>query len=410
MPQFSYEGVDQNGTSEQGTIEAGTKDLAFDTLQSRGIIVFDLQQGALGSQANVPWYRRDIQFGSPYLPLRDQAEIAELLATLFDAHLSVPEVLRIVRLSARQTAAKRQFEKVEQRVADGAGFAEAFDAENTLFSPIFVSFLSISDAANARPELLRELSRFFNKQNAVREQVRSALIYPAILCVAALALLTILTFYLAPNLAPIFDSVDKQPPATIQLLLDTNRFLVDFGVFVLIIALGTLLALTAVAQTKIGQKIWSQMLASVPLVGPLISLSALAQLSQACALLLRSGYPLAQALRLAGNTTNTQPAYRARFGEAASALEEGAQAADVFERDQRLPVNFREIFRIGETTNRLPSMLSALSEALYAQVDARSKRALAMLTPAITLVLGLGIGFLIYTLMGALLEVNEVAF
>ncbi len=410
MPVYSYQGCDSTGASENGTIEASSEKLAFDTLQSRGITVFDLSTGTGSTGAELPWYRRDISFWGNELSYEDQAATADLLATLFGAGLSATEVIRIAALSSEKPEIKRHFERVGQRVADGSSFSEAFEAENRLFSPIFVSFLKVSDTANTLPQLLKELGRFFQKQNAVRQKVVSALIYPAILVVAAVALLLVVIFYLAPNLEPIFASVDREPPGTLAFLLSVNEVLRSYWLVVLGCFLGLIFAFLAGLQIPSVKSALSRAQLRLPIVGKLMRLTALSRLAQATELLLSSGQPLAEALRTAAQVMGRSSGFGVRFEEAAEAIEAGLSASTVFDEDPAIPATFKELFRIGEGTNRLPSTLAALSESMATQADRQSQRLLNLLTPALTLVLGLGIGFLIYTLMGAILEVNELAF
>ena len=410
MPVYSYQGCDSTGVSENGTIEASSEKLAFDTLQSRGITVFDLSTGTGSTASELPWYRRDISFWGSELPYEDQAATADLLATLFGAGLSATEVIRIAALSSEKPDIKRHFERVGQRVADGTSFAEAFEAENRRFSPIFVSFLKVSDTANTLPQLLKELGRFFQKQNAVRQKVVSALIYPAILVVAAIALLLVVIFYLAPNLEPIFASVDRDPPGTLAFLLSMNDGLRSYWLFVAAGFGGLIFALLAALQIPSVKSALSRVQLRLPIVGKLMRLTALSRLAQATELLLSSGQPLAEALRTATQVMGGSSGFGVRFEEAAEAIEAGLSASTVFDEDPAIPATFKELFRIGEETNRLPSTLAALSESMATQADRQSQRLLNLLTPALTLVLGLGIGFLIYTLMGAILEVNELAF
>jgi len=410
MPIYSYQGCDDAGVNESGTIEATSEKLAFDTLQSRGITVFELSVGSRSTDNELPWYRRDISFWGRELPYDDQAATADLLATLFGAGLSATEVIRIAASSSEKLEIKRHFERVGQRVADGASFSAAFEAENRLFSPIFVSFLKVSDTANTLPQLLKKLGRFFQKQNSVRQKVVSALIYPAILVVAAIALLLVVILYLAPNLEPIFASVDREPPGTLAFLLSMNGALRNYWLFV-VGGFGVLiLALLAALQIPTVRSALSRAQLRLPIVGRLMRLTALSRLAQATELLLSSGQPLAEALRTAAQVMGESSGFGVRFEEAAEAIEAGLSASTVFDEDRAIPPTFKELFRIGEETNRLPSTLAALSESLADQSDRQSQRLLNLLTPTLTLVLGLGIGFLIYTLMGAILEVNELAF
>ena len=411
MPVFTYQGIDATGTNEYGSIEASSEKLAFDTLQSRGITVFELSQGGeVLPESDLPWYRRDIKFRSGQLAYEDQAITANLLAILFSAGLSATEVIRIAALSSEKPEIRRHFERVGQRVADGTSFADAFEAENRLFSPIFVSFLKVSDTTNTLPRVLKKLGQFFQTQNAVRQKVVSALIYPVILICAAIALLLVVVLYLAPSLSPIFSSVGKELPSTLSLLLSINAGLRSFWPIILGVMAAFFLALIMVLQLSQAKSTLSRLQYRLPIFGRLARLTALSQLSQATELLLSSGQPLAEALRTSAQIVNGSSGFRNLFHEAANSVEAGLTASVIFDADHHIPPTFKELFRIGEETNRLPTTLAALAESMSSLVDRQSERLLNLLTPVLTLVIGLGIGFLIYTLMGAILEVNELAY
>jgi len=410
MPVFTYQGIDSSGSDETGTIEASNEKLAFATLQSRGITAFELSRGDLPLGSQLPWYRRDIKLRGGHLPYELQAVTANLLATLFSAGLSATEVIRIAALSSEKPEIKRHFERVGQHVAEGSSFAEAFEAENRLFSPVFVSFLKVSDTTNTLPELLKELGSFFQKQNAIQQKVVTALIYPAILICAAITLLLVVVLYLAPNLSPIFSSAGKEPPSTLSLLMSLNSGLRHYWLIILGAIVGFVPALLALLQLTQVKTTLSRLLYRLPIFGSLTRLTALSRLSQTTELLLSSGQPLAEALRTSAQVMGGSSGFGERFREAADAVETGLSASVIFDEDRHIPPTFKELFRIGEETNRLPSTLAALSESMSAQADRQSQRLLNLLTPALTLVLGLGIGFLIYTLMAAILEVNELAF
>ncbi|WP_282092529.1 type II secretion system F family protein [Epibacterium ulvae] len=410
MPVYSYKGCNRTGADESGTIEASNEKLAFDTLQSRGVVVFDLSIGTEALTPSLPWYRRDIAFGRRELSYVDQANTAELLATLFEAKLPATEVIRIAALSSERSEIKRHFERVGQRVADGASFSQAFASESNLFSPIFTSFLQISDTTNTLPSLLKDLGRFFHKQNSVRQKIISALIYPVILVFASIALLLVVTMYLAPNLEPIFTSIGRNPAGTIAFLLIINDglrsywFIIAGGLCILFVII---LALLQIPKVK---HLFMHAMFRLAIIGEPLRLSALSQLTRSTELLLSSGQPLTTALRIAAKVSGRSSVFAEPFEEAVEAIESGLPAYTVFEQNNMLPKIFKELFRIGEETNRLPSSLAVLSESLATQADRQTQRLLNLLTPALTLILGLGIGFLIYTLMGAILEVNELAF
>lgn len=410
MPQYVYQGIDITGGSEAGTIEASTEGLAFDTLQARGITVFDLTLDGTATAIQVPWYRRDISFRSNKMSFEGQAGVAELLATLFGARLSATEVIRIAGLSTDNSDIKRHFERVGQRVADGVGFATAFDEENRLFSPMFIAFLQVSDVANEMPRLLNDLARYLRRMDTARQKVVSALIYPAILVLAAIALLFVVIFYLAPNLEPIFASVGKEPPGTIAALLALNEVIRSYWLILLGALVAVLILGAAALRLPPARALLSRIQYRIPYLGKMMKLAALARLTEGTGLLLSSGQSLPDALRLSGRIMGGLSGFSITFQEAADTLEAGQMASTVFSHDRAMPSMFKELFRIGEETNKLPETLTALAETMSSQADRQSQRFLNLVTPGLTLVLGLGIGALIYTLMGAILEVNELAF
>jgi len=410
MPVFAYEGYDGSGAFDVGKIEARTEKLAYQILQSRGITVFSLTSGDVPVAGDLPWYRRDIRLGRRGLPLRDQAIVADLLSALFEAGLSVADVIRIVAQSSERPDVRHHFERVGQHIADGTGLAEAFEAENRTFSPIFVSFLTIGEEANNLSPLLKKLARYFDQQNTIRQKVISALIYPAILLCAALGLLLMAILYLAPGLEPVFSSVGTSPPDSLSVLLALNSGLRMFWPYLLVAgALGLvfiLLALQSPALKSMVRGFWYRM----PVLRTLLRLSVLARLVQSTEILLASGQTLAEALRTSAQFTDSSSRLALCFEDAADAVEKGLPAASVFDAEPELPATFKALFRVGEETNRLASTLPALANAMSLQLDRYSQRLLSLLTPAITLVVGLGVGFLTYTLMGAILDVNEIVF
>ncbi|MVO18475.1 type II secretion system F family protein [Parasedimentitalea huanghaiensis] len=410
MAEFYYTGYDANGQTERGSITSASEQLAFELLQSRGITVFDLREDESTTTNDLPWYRKDIKFGHQELALEEQAATADLLATLFSSQLPVSEVFRIAALSTENPKVKSQFERIRQLVDDGTSLARAFETENRLFSPVFISFLGVSDKANALPLLLRSLSSFFLKLNETRQKIISALIYPAILMIAACGLLLVVVLYLAPNLEPLFRAADRKPPDTLSALLQINIIVSSYWHWMLLGLVGSFLLLGVSLQQQRSRIIFYDLALRVPLIGKLLRFSALARLTQATELLLTSGQPLPLALRQAVESMGASAGFGQLFKRAATTLEAGGTASSVISEHRLVPANYKELFRIGEETNRLPTTLVALSETLNAQVDRHAQRLLSMLTPMLTLVLGLGIGYLIFTLMGAILEINEIAF
>ena len=407
MPTFAYQGFDSLGQPDSGVINAGTETAAFDTLTSRGLTVVSISEGTTSKAVAKPWYLRDLSFKGGELSYAQQATVAELLSSLFAAGLSVDEIIEIAKTSSENRMIRAHFTKTGHRVADGMSFSDAFDTGDALWNPIFVTFLKVADEANALASGFSELSRYFKKQSALQQKVSSALIYPAILVATAIALVLLVILYLAPSLAPIFHSLDREPPPTLAFMLQVNTLLRDYWV-----ALVSVIIIATVVLATGGHRYAMAALARcLPMVKRLEQTRDLAQLCYATRLLLASGASFTIALRTAAHLSASSSNKLGNvFRAAAETVEAGGSASSVFETERSLPSLFQELFRIGEQTNRMEATLLTLSETLAQEAETQVARLLSLLTPALTLAIGVVIGALIYTVMSAILEVNALAF
>jgi general secretion pathway protein F len=410
MPNYNFSGFDANGAAESGQLAAANEALAFETLRARGITVVSLAQGSGGSLDSKPWYLRDINFRGGRLSLNEQASVAKFLAILFGAKLPAREIIRISQISIGNQLVQSHFRRVGVRVEDGETLADAFEAENTLFSPIFVTFLKTSGATNATDILLRELAEYFEGMAQMRQKIISAIIYPAILVLASFLLVFVVVFYLAPTLEPIFQSVGKDVPPTLARLLAFGDALQMWWPFLLGTGVGFIVIGSVLSKKLWAKRMIARTVLALPIAGDISKLSTLARLSKSTELLLKAGVPFSKCLKQAAEIEAGASPLPDGFLLASDYVNEGQNASRAFQESNYFPREFVELFLVGEKTNTLPESLKAMSEILRYQVDQASSRALSLLTPVLTLILGGAVATLVLTLMSAILEVNQIAF
>ncbi|MEP3893184.1 type II secretion system F family protein [Pseudophaeobacter sp.] len=409
MVAFSYSAFNATGKKEKGRVEAATEQRALDILKSRCLTVSYIGE-ATDLTFEKPWYARDISFSGGLLSLREQAAIARFIAVLFEARLSLLEVLHAIQNTTENDTIRAHFGNIAMHVSDGEKIDAAFEAERPIFSPIFYGFLRSSDAANALPSLMHALADQFDQQAKARDDVVSALIYPTILVIASIVLVLVVVLVLVPSLVPIFENYEQEPSFTIGILIQVNATLRGFWIP---LTIGfTAIGFTGFALVLSGglQKMLPSVVARLPIVRGLVLRSQLAQLCRSCQLLLEAGEPLPTALRLSSDALGAKGHLGRIWNEAAELVEAGQRASVVFSNYSFLPRNFLELFRIGEEANRLPETLKASADTLAIETTTETQRLVKLVTPVLTLVMGVGIGALIYTIMGAIMEVNEIAF
>lgn len=387
---------------ETGQLDSPSEVAAIDTLRALGLTVVELTEGSV-AQA-LPWWRRDISLSGGALALAEQAALAEQMATMLRVRLPALEMLRILAQGAGRADTRDRLERTARLVAEGVPLAQAFEQAGPKVAPIFLSLLRAGGQSDAMPEQLTDLARLLRLQDQLRGQVATALLYPAILIVAAVAVMLIVALTLAPALTPLFQGDGQEMPASLAFFAALGD-LIRGGWPLLTMALIVLIAVV-VLGLRAG---WGRVMFRLPLFGPLMRDAALLALVRSLALMLRAGRPLAEALRGMADADPAGP-FTPDLRAATAALERGERAHAALAKGGRLPPMVRELFRVGEEANALIPVLEALSQTVQGQLDQSTQRLLRLLTPILTLVIGGAVGALVYSIMGAVLSINDLAF
>ncbi|WP_171181828.1 type II secretion system F family protein [Ruegeria sp. HKCCD8929] len=381
---------------------------ALNIIEATGTTIYELRPEGTGSSSK-PWYTRDISFSSGKFLLNHQASAAELMAVVFQARIPLADGLRILSESVDSPAMRLHFERTGQLVEDGVPFTEAFQTAGTGFSPIFCSLLKVSFEANKLPDALGGLAKYLRNQAKSRAQILGALVYPAILIVAAVVVILVFSFVVAPSLEPIFRSANVATPSALRAFLALRSGLTEASLLVIGSSALLLGSVTVLLSSESGRSIRLALLHRMPVIRGLLRRSALIRDIRALLVLLEGGISLPAAFRELSSSADER-ASGLYATQAFEELQKGGRAWRAIEKAPTTPNVVKELFRVGEETNSLVEALSPLAEFLEFQQERQLQRMIGYLTPMMTLVLGGGIGVLIYSIMSAILQVNELAF
>ena len=406
MTIFSYAAYDPSGRTVEGEIEAASAAVAAELLHKRGLIAFRTVQLAGGRRraagANAAFGRASA------LSLGELADFSRQLATLLRAELPLDQCLRLVASQSARGRSGQLADRLAEEVIAGAALSEAM-ARALPAAPAFIaSLIRAGEARGTLTAAFGELARILERRVEVRARVRSALVYPAVLLVVALATIALVVGVLVPTLMPLFRDSGKEPPAALALADAIARLLTDQWPAVLGGGGLAIAGLVWIGRRQAVRAGVERVLLRLPLVGPLIVANNVAMLSGTLGTLLRNGVPLVAALDLAA-TVVSGGRFRASLQRAAQSVKEGGKLAPALQRDPIYPEMAVRFVTIGEESSKLDDMLLHLADVTGADSQRRIDTLLTLFTPALTLVVGLVIGGLILTVMQAVLGVNEIA-
>jgi len=329
------------------------------------------------------------------------------LSTLLQAGLDLDRALVVLERLGDLGPLCRNFASVRARLRDGADFAEALAAEK-VFPPFFVSAVRAAEWGGTLHTTLRALSEYLARSVAVRESIAGALVYPIILLVTAgLSIIFILVFVL-PEFQPLFAEAGKALPLPTRLIMAIGDLLRRFWWILLVLMAGAVIGVRLLLLQTAQRLKLDALLLRVPVLGPLLTSIDVQRLCRTLGTLLANGVALPAALGLAKDVVSNR-VLGAAVAESAVALREGDSLASQLERSGVFPEVTVDLIRVGEESGALPDMLLRQADLDEQRIRHSIDRLLAIMVPALTILLGLMVGTLIASLLTAILSVNDLA-
>jgi general secretion pathway protein F len=215
MPTFHYRAYGIRGDLAEGCIEAATHDAASEALWTQGLTPFEMRSE---DRPDKPWWQRDITFGQGSLRA-DLASFTREFATLNAAEIPLDDALRIAGEQAGSARMREIGGKLLAEVLNGATLSGAMEKHAEVFPSDYVSMVRAGEIGGMLNPVFEELAGLLERRMEIRARIQSALVYPAVLVVLALASLGIVVGSLVPSIAPIFAQSGKPMPAGMRLLV-----------------------------------------------------------------------------------------------------------------------------------------------------------------------------------------------
>jgi general secretion pathway protein F len=397
MAIYSYVALDDFGRREEGRANFPTESAALDDLSQKGLTVIQIERVIENEQATK-------RYSNSRLSLFEEAVLAEQLATLFEAAISPSQIAHLLGKTSNSKQTSLFFARVEDFLNEGVSFPDALERIPGVLSRRFVALSKLSHISNNQAVIFRILAADLRRKSRLIREVRSAAVYPTLLVSMAFAIIVLMSYVLGPELEVIFASNQTELPFALSIfvwiraILGSYFFWSAFGLAILI----------ANFRLRSGAGInLSAFFRRTPLIGPiLIDLDA-AEIARGTALIMQTGSGLADALREVA-TVFPENHFSEVTEKAAASVFAGGTAWEVFDIEPKLSGTYQQLFTLAETTNRFLDILPALSGSLEEAAEARLKRLMQLISPSLTLALGLGIGLLVYSIMSAIMAVNDV--
>lgn len=405
MPIYRYRALSNAGQVVSGELSANTHSVAISMIQELGYLPISAVP-ATGISVD-SW--RGLFSRKKELGQTDVALFTQQLSTLIGAGLTLERALLVIAQSATDESKLKVIESLVGSVRAGSPLWQAITPLGETFPDFYRNTLRAAEEGGFLAAGLQRLADYVSKTRALRDTIKSALIYPTILLVMASASVLLVLTVVLPQFRPLFTEAKVQLPFLAAAVMATSGFLVDYP-FAALALIGVFVVLGAIAYKNIrnqrGASWLDRISLRLPMIRDIIIRFEVARFTYALGLLLENGTALPTSLSLASKIVRNH-ALTAITESAAVKVKEGKHLADALA-VKPFPVTAIELIRVGEETGQLPNALTRIAELFDQEAQQSLNRAISLLVPALTVILGVVVALLVTSIFSALISINQV--
>jgi type IV pilus assembly protein PilC len=399
MSTFAFRAVDVAGIPSRGEVEADSKAHVSEELRQRGLIVLDVSQKreALQLENLLDRFRS--------MNARDLAVFSRQFATLIQSGMPMLRALHTLEDQSENRMLVHAIAEVRDDIEAGSSLAQAMERHPNVFDKLYCSLVRSGESSGQLESALDRIAFQLEKLDALKRQIRSAMMYPAFVFVFAAAVLMAVVAFIVPVFVGVFEDIAQSTPgvsaklpAITQVTVTISDVITGFW-FIMFPALALLaFGFLRFKKTDVGRTWWDYVKLRIPAhIGDVVHKVALARWSRTLSGAVSAGVPLLQAIRVTGETSGNAQ-IEAAMDDVYDSVRQGGTIAGPVTRSPLFPPMVGHMVAVGEETGQLDQMLGKVADFYEAEVDAKVKALTALIEPLMIVFVGGVVGFIVISM------------
>src|SRR5881275_318544 len=379
MPVWVWEGKTKTGETRRGEVEA----------PDEGAVQQRLRAMAL---ANVKIKKKPMQFafkipGMGGIGQKDLVVFTRQFATMIDAGLPLVQCLDILASQLDNLAFREVLSKVKAKVESGSTLADALGDHPKVFDTLYVQLVAAGEIGGILDTILNRLAQYIEKNEKLKNNVRSAMVYPGVVLVVAVGVTVVLLLFVTPTFEKMFKDFGGAMPAPTQIVIDLSKFLQKYILLMIGVTIAAAIAFRTWKNTKKGREQWDRFTIQTPVFGPLIRKVAVARFTRTLGTMISSGVPILDALEVVAKTAGNSVVEKAiRYTK--EKISEGKTIVQPLAETKVFPPMVVQMIGVGEATGAMDQMLTKIADFYDDEVDAAVAALTSMIEPVMMVFLG----------------------
>jgi len=327
------------------------------------------------------------KFESKNVSARELENFTRLLSSLLAAGVPLSRALVILSRETAAPAARAQWKKVHDLVVDGMSLATAMSQSPETFPRVYVAMVEAGEAGGFLDVVLAQIAEFQSRDKELKSKVMTAMLYPAILFVLAMIVLTVMLVFFIPKFQTIFVSFHGHLPLITQIIIGASHAAIHYGLFVAAGLVAVVFLVRAWFASEKGKRVWESLVLRAPIIGPLSAQFAMARFCRMLGTMLGAGVPLVQSLNVARRSIGNQILVDAVAKSIERVQQGGRLGESLAECKNLFSGSVLEMVAVAEESGKLDAELVRIAAVTEVDLDRNMKTAVAFAEPAMLFVI-----------------------
>ena len=378
---FSYKARTKAGELQVGNVEAASRDAGAAILLSHELFVLSIEPVKEDSMLS-----RISNFFERVKTI-DLMIFTRQFATLLASQVPVGDSLRSLHAQTTRPILKEIITEVASDIDSGFSLSQAFGRHPGVFSEFYINMVKSAEVTGRLAEILDFLADYLEKQSILIGKMRNALIYPIFVIGLFIVVVFVMMTMVLPQMMPIFTEAKVKLPLITQIIVSMSTFLQSYWWAMIVVAVITTVLFIDYMQTSEGKAIVDEVSLRLPVFGNLFQYLYLARFAESTKVLIQGGLTIPQAVEISSHTIGNY-VYRDILHEAAQNIRKGQLLSQALKNAPYFPPLVGQLIAVGESTGRLETLLSKISDYYGRQVDDKVSNLVELIQPMLLVVIG----------------------
>jgi len=392
MSVFNYKVLTKDGEEKEGTIDAINEDVAISSLQRRGYVIVSLD-----ASDNKPFWETElIIFGG--ISNKEVVILSRQIATLFESQVSALRTFRLLAGETENSTLANVLTQVSDDIQGGTSLANALSKHPKAFSTFYVNMVRAGEESGKLNQTFSYLADYLDRSYELTSKTKNALIYPSFVVATFVVVMILMLTIVIPRLSSILTQTGQEIPIYTKVVLGISNFLVNYGVFLLILIVVGGFFFWRYIKTEKGARALARASLDIPYIGDLYQKLYLSRIADNMNTMLSSGISMVRAIEITSTVVGND-IYARILEDVAESVKGGSSLSDSLSQYDEIPSIMAAMIRIGEETGELGNILDTLAKFYKREVDNAVDTLVGLIEPIMIVALGLGVGLLLTSVL-----------